>query len=592
MLFELFPNLQEKIYGMVNQPCFQRTQSKEIHSDRITNIEIFDKKIFSASFDRSISLTQIEDLTTTTKVYHGANSVSSFVFDDQEQNLYTGDPTGTIRIFGADGCAIGKVGGLYAPAILAIYVDQVLKLLWVVLSDGTLNLIDPTFQGGPVTKYFSFFDDLPFAGGVSNRYDYVFGNHIHNHILTVVNKKYVFAFQWSEHIFSLKYTPAEIIPKKLASLTYESGSKVRLSHFEPGFNIFISGNNTNYLRPLRPFIYEEVPLIQEKNSTCIEYFDSQYTLFIGYIDGLIIRFILNQKKVEKDYHPTGHSIVSFLFTDNNLLAICKDMSISFWNLKSELKMMNIRYRVHDHEIVGAAINGEQNLFFTADKKGFCRMWEIVDWNFTLKEIIDLSSNTGINAVVFSETPSMWIIACANGFIYGLKTKTPNDPPIFNFSCRPCFITTISIGLDHDLFVATNDFTIRLIDLELGQEISIFRGHTNLISDVNVSKGSDRWCSVQYDGVVYFWYHLGKSPKVHLREIVPSDLKKKKKVSSDNSLRSKSLSDSNLTIYDRARREFLCQRKKQEKEKRASRLTPEYKALTKVQSFIAQIMDHK
>jgi hypothetical protein len=87
--------------------------------------------------------------------------------------------------------SLGPLLELRSIGIVSLFYEWCVKLLWFVVSDGTVNLTDNAHAERSVTEYIRMFKSLPLAGADTTVYEKILGNGLNTRLLAIVSDKYV-----------------------------------------------------------------------------------------------------------------------------------------------------------------------------------------------------------------------------------------------------------------------------------------------------------------------------------------------------------------------------------------------------------------
>lgn len=539
---------------------FTLRQTCKMHSDRIHLLAGGRRWIYTASFDRTVCSATLLDITIKKQISKHQTAVSTMSFDTLTQNLIVGDTSGVIRTFSADGMSLGPVAEGLEGSVTSLFYDQSLRLLWFVLSNGTIDIIDISHSNSFLGDHFQIFKDLPHAGSDSTSFERVLGNGFNNRVCALVNHKYIYTWKWSEFtycfkldmpnkpvtkIFAFNYIDEEqFFPTKkhqsrrtMELNTYNA--KINSSLVNPGLNLFIGGSKVIASRPLSEFLYKNDDIFTDGGCSALDFIFAESSIFIGYKTGKVTLVSLASPLILMEEHGNDVSITSIVSLQSFAFTIADDMSMIMWNTHEVLELIKKRDRIHDHYITCAAACDNRNLFITCDEAGFCRLWHIEDERLssrtnstysthassstsrssgsksmapavTVKEelLLDHSAYGAISHVCYSKCSDFWIFATQDGYIRAYSVSQPLTAPTFSYMVLPCHVTALAAGLNSDVYFATEDKVIRLISMNTDppEELGIYNGHTDIITQIFIppSYSAKRWVSLQWNGEVYFW----------------------------------------------------------------------------------------
>lgn len=541
---------------------FKLRQLCRLHSDRVHLISGGKRRIFTASFDRTINSATIIDVSINKQISKHQTAVSTMFYDDIHQNLIVGDNSGIIRTFSADGLSLGPIAEGLDGSVTSLYFDKSLHLLWFVLSTGAINVIDMAHNNQFLGDHFQIFKNLPHPGSDKVHFECVLGNGRNTRICSLVNKKYAFTWKWSEFAYSFKLDmPNKPVTKLFAfnydifehffapkkrpsskSLTMELNNHPRInsSLVNSGLNLFVGGSKVIASRPISEFVYTNSDVFQQSNCTAIDFIYAESAIIMGYKSGGIVIVSLATPNIYMEEHLPNIPVTIIVSIQSFAITIGDDMSMALWDAHENLEIINRRERIHDDYVTCAAVCEERRVFITCDEAGFCRIWSIDDENKTGRRrssvirvndekdqtantiqstrmpllqvvedmLIDHSSYGAISHVSYSKSSDCWIFASQDGYVRAWPILTPTGNPIFSFCVLPCHVTAMAAGLRQDVYIATDDKTIRSMQIKKGMpiELGVYTGHTDIITQICVppSYSAKRWVSLQWNGEVYFW----------------------------------------------------------------------------------------
>jgi hypothetical protein len=222
-----------------------------------------------------------------------------------------------------------------------------------------------------------------------------------------------------------------------------------------------------------------------------------------------------------------------------------------------MSLVEMKESIQNAPIVAIVVAHPHDKFLVCDGEGYTKLFQFTEKSFVFEEKYDLSSYKGILAADFSDTMNFWLIGFDNATVKGWPFDDLNGSPVFEFSTYPCALTTIRAGFDQDVFIAADDYTIRLIDVLRNREKILYHGHTNLIIDISVCKGCDRWASLQYNGDVYVWVHNGSTQAtIKPPKISHGPVSRLPRLIQKNEEESHGTVEPMMTIYEKGRKQLL------------------------------------
>jgi WD40 repeat protein len=609
--FELSATIfSQLVPGSANCPFILR-QSKKVHSDRITTIIGNRRRIFSSGFDHVLASSQLLDISSSKPISRFTASVKCMIFDSVTQNLLVGDHAGVIRAFSADNLSLGPLKEIAGQGIVSMFYDSCLELLWFVLSDGSINLMDTAHPERLVTEHFPMFRDLPIAGADTTIYERILGNGLNTRVVAIVNHKYVYSWKWSETGCCLKMaltnTPVNCVflyhyidedspaRKRRPNPAGDKpqGKRVGSSLVAPGINIFSGGSTTISCRPLTEFLFTSDDLLREEDVASMDFCFAEAALLCGCRSGRLRVLSLAAPKSWTVQHTDGFPVFQVMAFDTFALSLCADYSFCFWRLTGEgPELLQRRERAHDFELVGAAFCPSKHLVLTSDVTGFSRIWFVREVELKEQIVLDHTAYGPITHVCCSEGGGLWLCASADNFVRGWSVSNPLSLPVFQFCVSPCTVTALAPGHQADVYIATDDLTIRLIGLSRGEERGVFVGHTQLIRQLSVSPTASKLVSLQWDGQLYFW--LAQHP-------TPTDTERPDGLESGSFLpRLMHRTDASrlqqppgdeplISLYEKSRKTLLLKRREGERSLKRMKQSVPWRRMTQIQQAVAGII---
>lgn len=617
--FQLSDTIISQLVANSNSQPFTLRQMEKLHDDKVTKLVVCGRKLFSASFDRTIVSSQLIDLRVNRTISRHQTAVSSLIFDSINRTLIAGDHSGAIRAFTFDGLSLGLLADKLDGSIQSLFYDETMQLVWFVLATGDINLMDPLHPGAFIADNFQIFNNLPVAGADTTRYECVLGNQLNTRILAIVNHKYVYCWKWDDVSYIFKFpvqTKAKaiyLLPHSEEVVEYPRRPKDRMKHtvdFEPlgmpqrvnsslvspGLNLFCSGCDVLAFRPTSRYLYKSDQLSQVNNvvSMSFSYFDA--AMLMGTEDGQLIVSSLCSPNQYSGYHTEGVRIMQILVLNQTIITVAFDQSIVLWRINNNLVELYRRDRVHEDPLTAAALAISTGQLLTCDDIGLARIW-IIDKSGLKEEILlDHRAYGGILAADYSLSTDSWITANRDGLIRAYPRGNPLHAPLCNVSVVPCNVTALAAGIDRDVYVAVDDKTIRLLKLENGEEKGLFEGHTDLITQIFVPNGGDRWASLQWNGVVYFWALTGMNikPPFTYRNSNTSSVSNTSRLpritrNSEPGPQSSKTEEPMITLFEKSRKNLLLKRRQGENELKALKRSPEYRKISQMTVNILEAM---
>ena len=609
-------------------PIVQR-QARKIHSDRVIAITGSRRKVFTCAYDKTVCSTSVLDLCISRVISKGQTSGSAMIFDQFSQSLVVGDHSGALRGFSTDGLGLGPLTGALNSRVVSMFLDAHLKLLWFILADGSINLLDPASPNELVTSQFDLFKNLPVAGAESCKFELVLGNGLGTRIIAVVNHKYIYTWKWSDTACILKLNlmnkpvncvllydyreddlgfleqPLTIPPK---ARDVKDGEKkkdnlvkkrVRTSLVSYGLNLFGGGSTTVACKPMSKYVYKTEELMQEPDASAIEFSVFEAALFLGFKSGKVRVLSLYSGRSFTSIHTEGFAVTKVLTFEDMAITVSSDWSVCLWKLTDDsVDRLYKRDRAHDCDIVGAAYCDATRQFITCDTKGFCRLWEVTEDQFKERLLVDQTSFGGFISAAYSSSMESWVFATNDHFIRAWSTDLQKKEPTFQYCVSPCNITTIAVGYASDVYFATDDKTIRAISMRTSEELGVFVGHTQLITGISITRSGQRWCSLQLNGEVYFWLVPGFARMSETPPLGSALSTSRLPRLSQKQAQSKQVTQEEpmVSLYEKSRKKLLLRRREEERQLRLKKKTPAWRKITQIQqnvmSALSTIEDRK
>ena len=645
--FELSPKIHEIIVDNANKCPFIKRQTLKICNERIYIILGAGRRIFTASYDRCICSVNITDITLYRVISKASTTVSSMIFDSTGQNLIIGDKSGAIRTLSLDGLPLGVLANGMESAVTDLFYDRSLKLLWYILADGTIDLVDSLNGTNHLAERFQIFKNLPRAGPDSTKFEKILGNGPNTKIGAIVNRKYVYTWRWSESDYSFKLDmPNKPIPKIIAFWHYDSlfshlpqasrknlnegrslsilndsnKSKADISNksnsisnsklisyqipptintslVNAGLNLFSAGTNAISSKPASEFVYTHVEIFPEHDSPCtaIEYIYSESSIIMGYKDGFLVVVSLSSSKSYKErqsFIPVKEiiSIRSIAFTFDD------DMTMFVWDVHEGLQLLCKRERIHDMRLTCFAACERHNMFVSCDEAGFARTWTLHPDNQVKEEmLLDYSAYGSIQCVCYSKGMDQWIFCSSDGVIRAYPVSKPTSPPLFNVNVLPCHVTAVAAGEDDEVYLGIDDRTIRIMSLKSGYQLALYSGHTDLITQICIPDGGKRWLSLQWNGEILFWMFRSYGKQNSYAESSRSEyeqqklpiINKKREIPKPSNETEK---ETPISFYDKARKTLLLKRREEEMQLMAKKMSPTWKMLSTMTQHLNMAMN--
>jgi WD40 repeat protein len=597
---------------------FQLRQIEKIHTDRVNNIIGNRRRIFSSAFDRVLCSSQLLDISISKPISRFQTAASCMIFDEMTLNLLVGDHSGVIRAFSADNLSLGPLIELPATAIVSMFYDSCLRLLWFVLSDGTVNLVDTSHPDTFVTEHFPMFKNLPLAGADTTYYEKILGNGLNTRVLAIVNHKYVYTWKWSDTgccmRISLANNPVNCVllynywveesqrSKKLrpggstssmAPQVPPPGRRPNSSLVAPGMNIFSAGPTTIACRPLSEFTYTSDDLVREPDVIAMDFSFAEAALICGCRSGKVRMISFGLPKSWTEMHADDLPVTHILCFENMAMSLGADWTMCLWELSQEgLEVVQRRDRAHDCEMTAVCFCESKRLIMTCDVRGFCRIWAVHEKSVKENLLLDHSSYGAITHAVCSQTAGLWMCASTDHYVRGWSVQSPLVAPSFQFCVSPCNVTAMAPGLDNDVYLATDDRTIRLINVRRSDERGLFLGHTQLIRQICVSPTASKFISLQWDGQLYFWLAAppeqvasvaagGSSGTARLPRLQKSDALRPTSTTGEEPL---------ISLYEKGRKTLLLKRREGERQLKKMKSSLAWRKMTAIQDSVLELMD--
>ncbi|OHT07045.1 hypothetical protein TRFO_24687 [Tritrichomonas foetus] len=629
--FELSENLLDALVDSSNKCPYTLRQIVKIHNDRVHYIIGGGRRLYTASFDRTVYSTTILDLSISKQLSKHQTAVSAMIYEEMSQQLIIGDNSGIIRSFSADGLSLGPLAEGLEGSIVSLFFDQSLKLLWFVLSGGTVNMIDMKHPDNFIVDHFNIFKDLPHAGSSSSFFERILGNGVNTRIAAIVNKKYIYTWKWSDLAYSYKISTPNRPAIKLfgfsfmdedsnigisnhstisinnqrtkkpgrKTIDFGNSSRINSSIVNPGLNVFIGGAKAISCKPVSEFIYK-IESISHTLSECsaISFNYTENIVIFGFKNGQIECSSLSSPSILFDCHTEDFPIMDIYSFSSNCISISTDMSIVLWNIHDKLESIKRRNRIHDNYIVCSAFSELHQQLMTCDEAGFCRMWDFTEDSIKEDLLLDHRPYGLISCASYSESCDVWIIATMDGMIRCFSARNILKAPTFNFSVLPCRVTALSSGPSNDILIAVDDKTIRLMNIRTSEEKGIYKGHTDIITQIFVPPFGKRWISLQWNGEVYFWIkkNLSEIKTGNVTNVTTANQSSRlphlSKKAEAPRVQSSAEREKPLSFYEKERKNLLLKRREEEIQLRQKKKSHAWKMLEQITKKMERAMDLK
>lgn len=619
--FELSPTIMSQLVANGDTCPFNFRQSYKIHTDVIHKIVGFNRRIFTASYDRTVQAMQLMDLTVSKQVCKLSTAPSAMICEKSSQAVILGDLSGNVRSYSVDGLYLGTLAEGIPDGVTCIYSDLTLRVLWIVARSGEIHLVDPLHAGQNLADNFQMFKDLPQAGSPTASYEVILGNGLGSRISAIVNHKYVFSWRWEPTAYISKFQlpnkPVNAItvfdynesdptyfskppPKRAKKSTFVAPpmeKRVNSSIVSPGLNVFAGGSSIVALRPASHFLYQSDELHHMAGVCALDFCYQEVTLVAGTRAGQVLAVSFDVIRSESVPHTEGCPVLSVYAFDGSALSVAgEDRSVALWRVRDGLSLLKKRERTHEKALTATAFSRVTHELYTGDDAGFVRAWRVDEEDVRESFLIDHSQFGPITWAAVSSMDDLLLFATEDGFVRAWPRANLLSAACFTFSVSPCCLTAMAAGPDNDVLVATDDKTIRLVSLSTREEKAIFAGHTDLITQIVVPKGP-RWMSLQWDGQVFFWAKLGAASAFSTQPRTPAGSAihspKLPKLTPSRPPERAAMSQSTpvgggeqlISIYEKNRKALLLKRREQERAVRAERRSPQYHRIMQIQAMV-------
>jgi hypothetical protein len=368
-----------------------------------------------------------------------------------------------------------------------------------------------------------------------------------------------------------------------------TGKRVNSSLVAPGINVFSGGSTTVSCRPLTEFLFTSDDLLREEEVVAMEFSYTEAALLCGCRSGKLRMLSLAAPKMWVVLHTDGFPVFHIISFDRFALSLCADYSFCFWELSDDgLAPLQRRERAHDCELSDGAFCPSKRSLLTCDVNGFCRVWSIREKDLKEQLLLDHSAYGAVTHACCSDASGFWICASSDNFVRGWSVATPLAPPTFQFCVSPCTVTAIAPGHRRDVYIATDDLTIRLIGLAQCDERGVFIGHTQLIRQVSVSPTAFKFVSLQWDGQLYFW--LAQHPMMETdshQKRSDSSVRLPRLIQRTDAGRAQSVAGEEqlISLYDKSRKTLLLKRREGERSLKRMKQSEYWKTITQIHKGI-------
>ena len=265
---------------------------------------------------------------------------------------------------------------------------------------------------------------------------------------------------------------------------------LNLEYTPQGDAVLLNVVNLHY--PLRVFTGNQHELDRVAFSP-----DDRFVL-TGSKDGLLRLF--DAKSVRQLQIFSGHTAeindITFSSDGNLVLTASVDQTARLWDLATGREVQ--KFVGHTNMVITAAFYGDGTQILTGSEDKTLRLWDVETGSelnqWFLEEPVSAFSSDGSYAVGYSEADN------AN-HLWDLKTLTKIHS--FSYPGQPIrWSTHFSPEGRYLLAVYGNEIVVS--DVASGQELQVFRGHTDTSWDLALSPDGTRVLSASYDGSARLW----------------------------------------------------------------------------------------
>lgn len=592
----------EKSHQKTNVQHFRPIERIKFHSDFIHRMIIAGDKLVTASRDHTIGIMRLDQhgVNKTMKLREGPG-ICTLWYDRQMGIIWVGSVDGKLHTVTPDGLLLQTESLARNSALVSVAVEHECGLVWAVLGDGSLKLLDCQSITTELTQYFAVLNERPVIGIEDPK---CFGCYFDKKTRTMFaffNDHYVYEYRYDESAAKQTISVGGAM-RGLAVIDHKPVDQSSEELRRNGPMLMTSGRyvigGSEELRVLRHegrYVYQ---LIDRKEVASQVTALAYSPTFLAYGDekGYVYAMQLASMTSTRSIGAIRGVITSIHLTGSHIITTATNGGwyvMSIEQFPDPPEDVSSREFAHNGAINSATFNRETGILLTAGSDGLVKTWVIAESlhtgrstrsNFFLttdetsmseSNIVDMRAFGEVTYIAWAQGADRYVTSHSDGRIRVWTTDIPDCKNLVTISCNVCRVTALAIDEPDIILAALDDKTIRCFTIESGELVKTMTGHKAAICAVTSNKGLDAYISASWDNTIKIWGRYNASKTARQISELPTTRTEIEAPTSRRPAKPKtSLGQRRVNIFQPI---SLYEKRKQEIERRRRRELAEYEA---------------
>lgn len=276
-----------------------------------------------------------------------------------------------------------------------------------------------------------------------------------------------------------------------------------IKYWNPSRELLLSGNRKGEVK-IWGIKDRSLKIIKyHKEVTAISYKNKEYTIIVGYIDGMIkVWDILNNKCIMNFKYTKTVTTLEYVEDLDYVIAGYIDGSIIKWDMQRENDYTLLKSNFN--KITAGSYSNDRNIFISGDSNGSIKQW---DTN-TGKCIKEIQTNNFITKLEYSESLNTILVGHKDGSI--TEWNIINGMLNAKYTGHPGFkIVALDYSPQNKCFLSSaEDWVIKEWDIEKKSCVNKYIGNRNDVELLKYTPTGNYFLSVSFDGLILKW-KIGK-----------------------------------------------------------------------------------
>lgn len=639
LVFKIEWEFIEKSHGKFEVQKFNPVTRIKIHSESIHKMLIAGDKLISVSRDRTIGSTRLDQVSVNKTISLKQNqAISAITYDHVNEILWVGSIDGRLHTMTPDGLILQSESVGNEQAIVSVAVENAVGLIWTVLANGQLRLLDEQNMTIDLSRYFSVLEEKPIIGVDHQKCFAVQYDRRRKIMYGFFNDHYVFQYKYDES--AAKMTFHVSAPMRAVSFMEHKETAPepeKKLHKRPAITPVVQRSAHGALRD-GTYILTGCEALEIMCHTNRYQFASMQSLkadatitalahsptFIVYGDdaGYVYVVKLSTMQVVKSNLSVKSAITSLHLTRRYIVITTLGGS---WHLYTTEWFpeppdeVSARDMAHNGAINCSAFNPETGVMVTAGSDGMAKTWLVADKpagmsaknsqknmlfltanssTMTESNVVDMRKWGEVTFICWALQADRWVTSHSDGQIRVWTTDVLNCQCLVTIPCSVCRVTALAVDDPDVILAALDDKTVRCFSMEHGELLRTMSGHKSTICSVGCGPAFPYYVTGSWDKTVKIWTKVDpaeqrlrpvSSISSVRRERDMSQLRRNKPKTALQPQRPPPTVFQPISIYEKRKQEIERRRRRERAEHEARMRTPVARELKNLQKIIMDML---